>query len=293
MTKGNIYGGLLIASMAVFGSISNALVHGLVDFSCWQILFLKSSLGLLFLCTVNIHRLFKLVRTSHLPLQTLKGMAGWFGNLFFIVALQKLPLADTSALSLTSAIITTVGGALFFQEPITRPILVAIALCCAGVVLILKPTSVFTFYALFPLLSAMAFSFSSLSIKKISLKDHSDTTLFYLLFFMALFSAVPAFLYWTPCPASVLLKIILISCLYLASQVALIEAYTYAVAGFLGPFKFARFPLAILTGWFFFEEKTSYATLAGGTLIIISYYFVMGAKNMPSYHTQKTKPNSL
>jgi drug/metabolite transporter (DMT)-like permease len=284
ITKGNVYGGLLIASQAVFGAASNALVHSLPHFSCWQLLFVKSAIGFFIICLIRIRHLPDIIKTQHVKLQTLKGLAGWIGNVLFIVALQKLPLADTSALSLTSAILTTIGGALFFKESITRPIFIAIGLCVCGVILILKPTSaVFSFYALFPILSAAAFSFSSLSIKKISLDDRSDTTLFYLLLFMALFSAVPAFLNWEAFSWADFSKLTLVSLMYIATQIALIEAYTYAVAGFLGPFKFARFPLAILTGWFIFAEPVSYTTLLGGLLIIASYYFIMQAKNMPSY----------
>jgi drug/metabolite transporter (DMT)-like permease len=35
---------------------------------------------------------------------------------------------------------------------------------------------------------------------------------------------------------------------------------------------FARFPLAILSGWLFFHEHFSWSTLAGGGLIIASYF---------------------
>jgi drug/metabolite transporter (DMT)-like permease len=290
MKKGNSYGGFLIVSMAILGAVSNSLVHGLPHISCWQLLFLKSFIGLILLCVIRGRQLPSIVKTQHFPLQAVKGFAGWGGNLLFIVALQKLPLADTSALSLTSAVMTTVGGALFFKEPISRPIFVAIILCCTGVVFILKPSNaVVSIYALFPILSAAAFSFSSLSIKKLSLKDSSDTTLFYLLFFMAVFSAVPAFSNWQHCSVFVMAKLAVVAALYVVSQMALIEAYTHAVAGFLGPFKFARFPLAILTGWLFFQENVGYTTLMGGLMIMASYYFVMKAKDMPSYGQQKNK----
>ncbi|WP_165380346.1 DMT family transporter [Candidatus Finniella inopinata] len=282
------YGAGLIVLVAVLTTISNGLTHSLPKtLSSSQILFFKSCIG--FLLVVAWHRttLKQLLTTQNLKWQFLKGFAGAAGNGFWIAAVQVLPLADSSALSLTSALMTTAGAYYFFSENPTRPLLWAIGVGFVGVLVILKPSSaIFNVYSLYPLLSAFAFTASSLIIKKVAVKDSSQTTLCYLLFFMALCSFLPAIYYWQPVEMNAVLRLAGIAVLYLLGQLALIEAYTYTQAAFLAPFKFARFPLAIASGWLFFGEHFSWSTLAGGGLIIASYFY-LGAV---THRLRKVKP---
>jgi drug/metabolite transporter (DMT)-like permease len=289
--KGNLYGAFLIASVALITTLSNSLTHSLpCDFPSQQVLFLKAGLGVFLLSVFRIKDFPKILYTNFLPWHALKGIAGALGNWFWIAAMINLPMADSSALSLTSALLTTLGAAYFFNEHLNKWVISSISIGFIGVLLILHPTSsLFTWYSVYPLLSALAFSTSSLIIKKVSLKDHSFTTLFYLLFFMTIYSAVPSLWSWQVLTGTILIKLFAIAVLYLLGQLALIEAYTYAAAGFIAPFKFVRFPLAIVSGLLFFGEQASFYTLLGGCLIITSYYFVMKAKKMPSYLQQKTK----
>ncbi len=291
--KGNLYGAFLIVSIALVTTLSNSLTHSLpVSFPSQQILFFKAGFGLCLLSILRIRNFPKLLYTNFLPWHALKGVTGFLGNWFWITAIVNLPMADSSALSLTSALLTTLGAAYFFNEHLNRWVIVSISIGFIGVLLVLHPTSsLFTWYSIFPLLSALAFSTSSLIIKKVSLRDHSFTTLFYLLLFMTIYSFLSSLWCWQIPTDVILFKLLLISVLYLVGQLALIEAYTYAAAGFIAPFKFARFPLAIASGLLFFGEHASINTLLGGGLIILSYYFVMKAKEIPSYLQQKT--NSL
>jgi drug/metabolite transporter (DMT)-like permease len=270
------YGAALIVLIAVIANIGNSLTHSLPkNLSSSQILFFKSSLGFIFVVIWFKGNLPKLLTTSYFRWQFFKGLTGAIGGWFWIAAVQVLPLADSSALSLTSALMTTVGAYYFFSEKPTKPLLSALAVGFTGVILILKPSrAVLQVYSFYPLLSALAFSTSSLIIKKVSLKDSSRTTLCYLLLFMALFSGGPAFYYWQPIEIGTLLKLSGIACLYTLSQLALIEAYTYTQAAFLAPFKFSRFPIAIIFGWLFFGEQFSWSTLMGGSLIIASYFYL-------------------
>ena len=270
------YGAGLIVLVALLTTVSNSLTHSLPKIlPSSQILFFKAGIGFLLVIAWHQAALKQLLSTKNLKWQLLKGFAGAAGNGFWIAAVQVLPLADSSALSLTSALMTTAGAYYFFSENPTRPLLYAIGVGFIGVLIILRPTSaIFNFYSLYPLLSALAFSASVLIIKKVAVKDSSQTTLCYLLLFMALFSFLPALYYWQPVEVSTVLRLVGIAVLYLLGQLALIEAYTHTQAAFLAPFKFARFPLAIASGWLFFHEHFSWSTLAGGGLIIASYFYL-------------------
>ena len=291
----NIYGASLIVFVAVITTLSNTLTHLLPkDFPTEEILFFKVGMGLCLIMLFHIRDFKTLIQTDMLHWQALKGLAGAIGNWFWIASIQVLPLADATALSLTSAFLTTIGAAYFFFERINRWIVLALSIGFVGVFLILCPSAmIFSFYAFFPLFSAISLSVSSLIIKRVSLKDSSNTTVFYLMLFMTLFSVGPAFWNWQTPEINQLAMLIMIGGLYAAGQFALIEAYTHATAGFLAPFKFTRFPLAILSGFFLFGEHITWKTALGGSLIIASYYTVIKAKSVPAYFYTKSNSTAI
>lgn len=274
---------------AILTSINNSLTHSLPKIlPSSQILFFKSIIGLMLICLWQKGALKQLLLTQYLKWHFLKGFSGAIGNAFWIAAVQILPLAESSALSLTSALMTTAGAYCFFSENPTRQLMIAIIIGFIGVLLILKPTTaIFSVYSVYPLLSALAFSASSLIVKKVSLRDSSRTTLAYLLLFMTLWSSIPAFYFFQSMSCLTVIKLCGIGLLYAMSQIALIEAYTYTQAGFLAPFKFARFPLAIFSGWLFFNEHFSWLTLIGGGIIIASYCYLGSTLN---FQKNKNKP---
>lgn len=294
-----LYGATLIVGIAVISSLTNSLTHSLpVDFPASQVLFFKAGIGFAFVSLWFGGNLRRLLTTKHLRWHFLKGATGAAGNGLWIAAVQVLPLADSSALSLTSALITTVGAYYFFNEVPKKSIIGSIAVGFLGVLFILKPSmGIFQFYSVYPLLSALAFSVSSLIVKKVSLTDPSETTLCYLLLFMALFSVIPALYFWHPITLSMALKLMGIAALYAVGQLALIEAYTYTQAAFLAPFKFSRFPLAIASGWLFFGERFSWSTLLGGAIIIASYFYLLRQKNninaVPVCHYEEPLKKSI
>ena len=293
--KGNIYGACLIVFVALVTTLSNTLTHCLPkDFPTEEILFFKVSIGLCLIMLLHIRDLKSLTQTNMLHWHALKGFSGAIGNWFWIASIQVLPLADATALSLTSAFLTTSGAAYFFFERINRWIMVAIIMGFGGVFLILCPSAmVFSFYAFFPLFSAVSLSASSLIIKRVSLSDSSNTTVFYLMLFMTLLSAAPAWWNWQVTEIKQLMMLIMIGGLYVLGQFALIEAYTHATAGFVAPFKFTRFPLAILSGFLFFGEHITWKTVLGGSLIIASYYTVIKAKSLPAYFYAKSNSTAI
>jgi len=272
---GPFYGiGLLIAAALSTAACSN-ITHGLPKhLHSSQILFVKSGIGFL-MAMLWFLKDKSILRTQSLRWQATKGFSGVIGNFFWISSLQFLPLADSSALSLTSAILTTAGAYYFFAEKPGRQALLAILIGFLGVLCVLKPSSsIFSLYSIYPLLSAVAFSASSLITKRTAITDKSMTTLVYLLLFMALFSLPFALYNWQGVSTHIMMKLAMIAFFYLVSQLALIEAYTYTKAAILAPFKFARFPLAIGSGILFFGETPDVYTLIGGVIIILSYVYL-------------------
>ena len=270
----NIYGGLLIVLSTVASATTNGTTHSISKgIPPMEILFFKCLSGLCVLLLVYRQQFFHLLKTTILPIHALKGLSGAVGNWAWISAVIYLPLAESSALSITSAFFTSLGGMLFFKERFHLKAWIAIVVGFSGVMLILHPSQkIFSFYAFLPLVSAVFFSASSLFVKRLSQNDSSQTTLIYLLGFMAVFALLSqTHTPWVLPTSGDIPKLAIIGVSYLLTQVCLIEAYTYAHTSFLAPFKYARFPASIFTGVLFFAEIPPITTLVGGAVILISY----------------------
>lgn len=288
----NYLGGFLIAVVAALTSVSNSITHSLpLEISAFQILFLKTLLSCALLIIMNFSISTSMFKTSQFKWHFLKGMCGFLGSLFLIAALKmhKLSLSECSALSLSSAIITTIGAHVFFKEKINRFVAIAVLVGFIGVLLVLQPSwHKLNVDYLLPILSAIAFSASSLLAKKITLKDTITTTVGYLLIFMCILSAPLAIYFWIDMNSIIWTKITAMAIIYLIMQWCLIKAYCVATAGFIAPFKFVRFPFAIMLGLMFFGETPTLYSIGGASLIIISCVIIDGAKTMKSYAQQIT-----
>lgn len=258
------YGVLVLLGSTLGTAGSNALVHGAAILPPFQVLFLKAATAFFVVSVALCLRggVLRPWRSAMKRWHFAKGVAALLGNLFWIIALQRLPLGECAALSLSSALFTALGGILWFHEAQSRGLWIALFAGFLGVYLIAKPV-LWSSAWVFPLLSAFFFSLSSLVVKKVALRDSSDVTLFFLMGLLAGLSCVPALIQWAPMAWRDGACIAGAGILYAIVHLFLIEAYTYAPAVLLAPFKFARFPMNIFAGFVFFAEIPGWATLIG------------------------------
>ncbi len=241
-----------------------------------EILFFKSFIAFFSLLIIFRPPLKIVFKAKALKGQILRGFLATMGGLAWITSLLYLPLAECSALSLTSTLFTTLGGILFFKEKSRLTLWICLALGFVGIFIILQPTErIFSFYAFLPLISALAFAGSSLLIKPLGIKDTLTTTFLYSMGLMTLFSFIPMSLEWVMPTVSEWFKLILIGLTYMVTQRCLGSAYMYGAASFIAPFKFARFPLSTLVGFLFFMEMPSISILSGGGLIVCSCLYLI------------------
>lgn len=281
-SRPNIYGAFMVVLVAALTALNNVITHGLPEnIMTSQVVFFKSIVGLVILFLINLNKINRLYKTKIIQWHAFKGLMGLLGNLMWVMALRHIPIATASGLSMTSALLTAFGGWLFFQEPFRKPVLWCLLAGFIGMIVIINPGgNLFRVYTVFPLASAAAFSASSLTIKRLARNDSSKTTLFYLLFFMTLFSVPGTLINWVPLTMIELRTLCVIGLLFALSQLCLIQAYTIAEASFIASFKYIKFPMNIMAGVLFFSEIPNFSTVLGGVMIIsASAYLVVLEKN--------------
>jgi drug/metabolite transporter (DMT)-like permease len=71
------------------------------------------------------------------------------------------------------------------------------------------------------------------------------------------------------------LKMVAIGILYAFTQLMLIEAYTHAMASFIAPFKYMRFPLNLSAEILFFTRWPKFHEIWGGVIIAASSLYLV------------------
>lgn len=270
-TSPNLKGAFLIIAATLLTAATSALTHDLPkSISAIQILSLKSIFALLVVVLFLNKNFTRHLVTKQFSFHALKGIIATIGNVVWILSLQHLDLAQATALSLTSPFLTTLGSILIFKEQSQKTIWISLSICFSGVFIILKPGFHLQSYWIFlPLVSSLLFASSNLLVKKLSFQDSATTILCYLLLNMSVCATALASLNWAPLSFDYLGQLIVIGLLYGATQLCLIQAFFKTNISYLMPFKFARFPLSIITGLLFFAEIPSLGVLLGGGLILI------------------------
>lgn len=268
----NIYGALLVCATAVISSFNNSFVHSIgTTLPVMQIVFIKSFIAFCILVLTQFNNIGKIAKTKNLKIQFTKGFVAFVGIILYTLSLQKLTIAQTVVFSSTTALFTSAGAAIFFNEYVARTRWFIILIVLFGVILphyyFIKAINPYIFL---PLSAALSFSISSLIIKKLCKSDSTYTILFYLLLFLSIFSAPFAWYEWKSLGLSSGPLAIGAGVCFILYQLLLIEAYSKAQASFIAPFKFIKYPLNILAGILFFSQWPTISTLTGGLIILTS-----------------------
>jgi drug/metabolite transporter (DMT)-like permease len=211
-----------------------------------------------------------LVRTSHPWLQILRGVLLVISSVFFYLSLTFLPMAEAAAITFVGPVLVTALSGPMLGERITPRQWVAVGLGFVGVLIIIRPGGgLLTPTAIFPLCSALAFSFYQIITRKIVGREHPLTTLFYTaLVGTAVTSLSLPFAWHTPTLGQVPL-ILAIGLLGGFGHFLLIRAVTQASPSALAPFIYVQLIWSTVLAFLAFGEFPSSGSLLG-MLVIVS-----------------------
>jgi len=230
--------------------------------------------ALLFLSTIV---LFKPVSFDHVPwgLHLRRGIAGWCGVTCLFTAAIVMPLADATAISFLS-IIVTLGLSVFMLKERAGPRRWGAAIIALiGALLITRPgTSAFQPVALIALLAAVFIGFEIIFIKQLSGREPVLRILIINNMIGAIISAAVIGFVWQAPTAAQWLLIILIGFLMIGVQATNILAMQRGDASFVAPFWFATPAFAAIYDYLAFSQTISTPSGLGIALIISGGIFI-------------------
>lgn len=266
---------LIILSVSLF-TASHGFVRGVgKSIHPYEIAFFTSLFSFAFYLPWLLKTKFNAMRTNKFRVHFIRAFfnAGAVGAWY--TALSLTPLADATALALTSPLFVTLGAVLFLGETARLRRWVAIGVGIFGALLIIRPGfQSFSFGFLYVLLSIFLGGGSRIFAKYLTQWDEPITIGAWVALLQIPITFLMAIYFWK-WPNLIQLGMLAALGLFVGgAHYTMTLAYNRADVSALEPFNFVRLIIAALIGFFFFSELPDAWTWAGGLIIIASTSYV-------------------
>lgn len=209
-----------------------------------------------------------------LRLHIIRGFVTVAMALLFFWGLARVPMAQAIALTYISPLLALGLAAVLLKEKVTRTVIGASLIACAGVGVILLGQARAELGeqaflgAIAIIASAVCYSYNIILMRQQALiADPAEISFFQSLLVTTLLLPAAPWLLALP-PVAQLGPIALSAVLATASLFLLSWAYARGEASYLAPTEYTSFVWAALFGWLIFGEHVSPYTLAGAVLIV-------------------------
>ena len=275
--------GLKLVSALLFAGMS-ALVRQLGDVApIGQMVFFRSAFAILPVLVIYALRgeLASAVRTGRPFGQLGRGMLSVCGMFTNFSALTRLPLADATAISFASPLITVALAAVILKERVRIYRWSAVVIGFAGVIVMLIPHFDIGAYAgaagaaatigsLFAITSAFCNAGTVVQTRRLTQTETTSSIVFYFSLVCAIAGALTLPFAWHSPTARELTALIALGILGGLAHIFLTESYRFAAASVVAPFDYSSMLWALLLGYWLFGELP-------GTLVYVGASIVAGA----------------
>mgnify|MGYP002150520147 FL=1 len=282
MSKNHLGAVYMILSVLFF-SFMDILIKVTDEYDVGQIMFFRALFGLIpifFLIPKN--RMKNFYKTKNIKLHFFRSFFGAIAMAAIFIGLRNLQLAEVTALAFSGPLWVVLFSMFFLSEKIRLKRWIAVGLGFIGVIIISKPGfDNLNFYYIYPIIFCIGFAGVSILIRKLTLAGES---VWLIAFYFSLVSGlgglltIPLGLWKMPNTYDFIL-LILIGLLGGIANLLLTQSYKLAEVTLTTPLKYLSLVIAIIFGFYFFEEIPSIHTLSGAALIVVSSAIIFIREN--------------
>ena len=282
MSKNHLGAVYMILSVLFF-SFMDILIKVTDEYDVGQIMFFRALFGLVpifFLIPKN--RMKNFYKTKNIKLHFYRSFFGAIAMAAIFIGLRNLQLAEVTALAFSGPLWVVLFSMFFLSEKIRLKRWIAVGLGFIGVIIISKPGfDNLNFYYIYPIIFCIGFAGVSILIRKLTLAGES---IWLIAFYFSLVSGlgglltIPLGLWKMPNTYDFIL-LILIGLLGGIANLLLTQSYKLAEVTLTTPLKYLSLVIAIIFGYYFFEEIPSIHTLSGAALIVVSSAIIFIREN--------------
>ena len=283
MSKNHLGAVYMILSVLFF-SFMDILIKVTDEYDVGQIMFFRALFGLIpifFLIPKN--RIKNFYKTKNIKLHFFRSFFGAIAMAAIFIGLRNLQLAEVTALAFSGPLWVVLFSMFFLSEKIRLKRWIAVGLGFIGVIIISKPGfDNLNFYYIYPIIFCIGFAGVSILIRKLTLAGES---IWLIAFYFSLVSGLGGLLtipfgVWKMPSTYDFILLILIGLLGGIANLLLTQSYKLAEVTLTTPLKYLSLVIAIIFGFYFFEEIPSIYTLSGAALIVVSsaIIFIRGSQ---------------
>ena len=281
--------GFKLFSAMLFAAMS-ALVRQLGDVApIGQLVFFRSACAIPPVLLIYAFRgeLMSAVRTNRPFGQLGRGLLSVGGMFTNFSALTRLPLADATAISFASPLITVALAAVILKERVRAYRWTAVLVGFVGVIVMLIPhfdvshyaaagaASVATVGSIFAIVAAFCNAGTVIQTRRLAQSETTSSIVFYFSLVTALAGALTLPFAWHTPTGSELLALVSLGVLGGIAHIFLTESYRHAAASVVAPFDYSAMLWALLLGYFVFGELPSALVYVGAVIVTGAGLFVI------------------
>ena len=273
--------------LMLFSTLLLAIMHALVrhlgsDLHPFIIVFFRNLFGLFAILPLLVKGGKQSLATSHPKLHLLRALVGTAAMASWFFALTRVPIANATALSFSTAIFATVSAWFFLKETVRLRRGIAIRVGFAGVFVAMQPdASGFNDYSILVLLSAITWG-ASVSIVKLLTRTESVTCIVgWMAILLTIITFIPAILVWQTPDLTQIAILMVIGTLATAGHLSMTRALQLADTALVMSVDFSRLLWTSILGvWWFGETLTGYTFIGAAIIFAAGLYIVFRESRM-------------
>jgi len=209
-----------------------------------------------------------------------RGLMGTCAMACGFLAIGLLPLPEVVAIGYAAPLLVTMPAAMFLGERIRLVRFSALLLGLFGVMLILSPRLTFletevttrlqTIGALVALMAAMFSALAQVFARKLVATETTGSIVFYFSLMSSFLALLTIPFGWQMPDTHATFLLVTAGFLGGVGQILLTESYRHAEVAVIAPFEYCSIILALLVGYFVFDELPTGIMMAGVSLIVIA-----------------------
>jgi len=262
---------LMILAFIVFSAMAVFMRMIAGQIAVPQVIFLRQVMALLLMAPLFWTSRHVILHPTGLVLHLTRGLLAVGAMFCGLTSIIFIPLADATAIGMAEVLVATAFAAMVLREPVGWRRWTATAVGFLGVVIMIRPFGEgFDVFALVALAGSVCGAASMIALRLGSGHDTTVTVLFWQGLVVALVSAPVAALQWVTPTLNETLILLVMGLIFTAGIWLFTAAIRLGRASAVAPLGYLRLVLMAATGWLFYGEIPTWATVIGGVLVIAS-----------------------
>ncbi len=258
-------------------SVTNDVITKFTGFQLGigQVIFCRFFFSLLVILPVILLKGKNSIGTSNISLQILRGVLLFFGMSSWMYSITIVPIATATIVNFSIPIFVLILARIFLKENVTLSRWIVTLIGFAGIITTLRLHDCCRFDSMTLLFGAIIFASLDVINKSVVKKESMLAMLFYSALISSLLAMPQAILNWQELSIQHICLFMLLGIGANMILYCLLQAFSYADASALAPYRYLELPISLIVGYLLFNDSPDKYSILGAAMIIPATAFIV------------------